>query len=262
LQAVGCALGSRKKGKDEVVYVSSGEGTTAQGDFHEALNWATRDKLPVIFLIQNNKYAISVPVENQLAGSSIYKIGSGYEGLNCFKVDGTDFFRSYDIAHKAVDLARTGGGPSLIEAETIRLLPHSSSDSQTKYRNKDELERDKTRDPLPGFESFLINNKYKSRDELDVIQRKIKEEIDQAAEDADKVAHPSPDSVSNYVFAPTEEVKDSIPHTANQEGEREDKEGQGKQHQSENPSRRHIAEPTVNNCHPWNPVQHSAQINP
>lgn len=218
LQAVGCALGAVKEGKDEVVYVSSGEGTTAQGDFHEALNWAARDKLPVIFLIQNNKYAISVPVSNQLAGGSIYKIGSGYQGLNCFKIDGTDFFKSHDIARKAVELARTGKGPSLIEAETIRLLPHSSSDSQTKYRSKEELENDKTRDPLPAFESFLISKKIKSGNELVFITQKIKEEIDKAAEDAEKIAHPLPDSVTDFVFAPGQKITETHPQTSPHEG--------------------------------------------
>jgi 2-oxoisovalerate dehydrogenase E1 component len=208
LQAVGCALGAQKEGKDEVVYVSSGEGTTAQGDFHEALNWATRDKLPVIFLVQNNKYAISVPVENQLAGSSIYKIGAGYEGLNRFEVDGTDFFKSYEVAQKAVDLARAGQGPSLVEADTIRLLPHSSSDSQIKYRSQKELEEDRKNDPIPKFETYLIREKIKSEKEIEILKNQIKQEIDKAAEAMDKKDHPNPDSVYDYIFAPEEENSD------------------------------------------------------
>ena len=202
LQAVGCALGARKKGKDEVVYVSSGEGTTAQGDFHEALNWATRDKLPVIFLVQNNKYAISVPVENQLAGSSIFKIGAGYEGLFRFKINGTDFFESYEVAQKAVDLARTGQGPSLIEADTIRLLPHSSSDSQIKYRSSVELEEDRRNDPIPKFESYLIQKKIINEKEIEILKNQTKKEIDLAAEAMDKKDHPDPKSVYDYLFAP------------------------------------------------------------
>jgi len=220
LQAVGCALGALKEGKDEIVYVSSGEGTTAQGDFYEALNWAARDKLPVIFLIQNNKYAISVPVSDQLAGGSIYKIGSGYEGLNCFKVDGTDFFESHEIAQKAVELARTGEGPSLIEAETIRLLPHSSSDSQSKYRNKEELEQEKARDPIPAFESYLTDKKILNPESLDSVKQKIKSEIDKAAEEAEKVAHPSPNSVERYIFAPLQKIPPSTPAPATNEGEK------------------------------------------
>jgi 2-oxoisovalerate dehydrogenase E1 component len=204
LQAVGCALGAQKEGKDEVVYVSSGEGTTAQGDFHEALNWATRDKLPVIFLIQNNKYAISVPVKNQLAGSSIYKIGAGYEDLNRYKVDGTDFFKSYEVAQKAVELARAGKGPSLIEAETIRLLPHSSSDSQIKYRSQKELDEDRKNDPIPKFEHFLIKEKILDAKEIEHFKIQIKKEIDQASEAMDKMAHPDPNTVYEFLFSPDE----------------------------------------------------------
>jgi 2-oxoisovalerate dehydrogenase E1 component len=217
LQAVGCALGAKKEGKDEVVYVSSGEGTTSQGDFHEALNWATRDKLPVIFLIQNNKYAISVPVEDQLAGSSIYKIGAGYEGLNRFKVDGTDFFKSYEVALKAVELARSAEGPSLIEADTIRLLPHSSSDSQIKYRSKEELENDQKNDPIPKFETYLVHEKILTEKEIEALKIQIKKEIDLAAEAMDKKAHPDPQTVEHYLFAPQDKNADlqytSGPHS-------------------------------------------------
>ena len=118
-----------KQGKDEVVYVSSGEGTTSQGDFHEAINWAAKEKLPVIFVIQNNKYAISVHVSEQMAGRSVYRFTAGYQGLTRFKVDGTDFFESYRVMKQAVEKIRQGEGPVLVEAETVRLLAHSSSDS-------------------------------------------------------------------------------------------------------------------------------------
>ncbi len=205
LQAVGCALGAKKLEKDEVIYVSSGEGTTSQGDFHEALNWATRDRLPVIFLIENNKYAISVHVDEQTAGSSIYKVGAGYEGLNRFKVDGTDFFASYETFRRAVTLAREGRGPSLIEAETVRLLPHSSSDSDKKYRSAEELQADREKDPIPLLEAYLITGKHFSGEELDTIKASIKTEVDEAAEKADAAPAPKPESVMHFLFAPKEE---------------------------------------------------------
>ncbi|MFQ6114289.1 MAG: thiamine pyrophosphate-dependent dehydrogenase E1 component subunit alpha, partial [bacterium] len=113
LQAVGCAMGCKKEGTDEVVYVSSGEGSTSQGDFHEALNWASRDKLPVIFVIQDNKYAISVPVYQQTAGG-VYYLAQGYEGLHRYKVEGTDFIQSYKTMKEAVKRARSGQGPSIV----------------------------------------------------------------------------------------------------------------------------------------------------
>jgi len=201
LQATGCALGAVKEGKDEVVYVSSGEGTTSQGDFHEALNWASRDKLPVIFVIQNNKYAISVHVNEQTAGSSIYKIGAGYEGLNRFKVNGTDVFKSFQIINEAISLAREGKGPSLIEAETVRLLPHSSSDSQKKYRSQEELENDKTSDPISSLEKYLLEQKILNSKEIESFKSEIKKELDTAADEANTEEHPTEESAKTHLFS-------------------------------------------------------------
>ena len=201
LQATGCALGAIKEKKDEVVYVSSGEGTTSQGDFHEALNWATRDKLPVIFVIQNNKYAISVPIEEQTAGKSIYKLAAGYEGLNRFKVDGTDVFESLEIMEEAVALARKNQGPSLIEADTVRLFPHSSSDSQKKYRSLEELEKDKSKDPILNLEKYLLKNSIISADEINSIKTQLKKNVDTAAEAAEAEDHPSKESLSSFLYS-------------------------------------------------------------
>ena len=201
LQATGCALGAIKEKKDEVVYVSSGEGTTSQGDFHEALNWATRDKLPVIFVIQNNKFAISVPIAEQMAGKSVYKLGAGYEGLNRFKVDGTDVFESLKTMQNAVALARKGKGPSLIEADTVRLFPHSSSDSQKKYRSLEELEEDKTKDPIINLEKYFLKNSIISTDEINSIKTQIKKEVDAAAESAEAEKEPTKDTVTKFLFS-------------------------------------------------------------
>ncbi len=205
LQAVGTALAAVKEGKDEVVYVSSGEGTTSQGDFHEALNWASRERLPVIFVIQNNKYAISVPISEQTAGQSVYRLTAGYEGLTRYKVDGTDFFASYEVLTKAAEQARKGQGPILIEAETVRLLPHSSSDSQIKYRDKEELEREKALDPILRFERELIETGLFSAEELEAFKKQIKNEVDEAAERAEQHPDPDPATLTHYLYAPPEE---------------------------------------------------------
>lgn len=205
LQAVGCALGAKKEGKDEVVYVSSGEGTTAQGDFHEAVNWAAKDRLPVIFVIQDNKYAISVHVNTQIAGGSIYDLVAGYQGLNRFKVDGTDLLNSYQTAQRAVEFARSGNGPSLIDAETVRLLPHSSSDSDKKYRSLEELEDDRKNDPLPKFESYLLREGIITHEDIKKITASIKKDVDQAAEQAEEFALPSKESLTLYLYAPDDE---------------------------------------------------------
>ncbi|NOG45962.1 MAG: tungsten formylmethanofuran dehydrogenase [Calditrichaeota bacterium] len=208
LQAVGCAMASKKLGSDEIVYVSSGEGTTSQGDFHEALNWASRDKLPVIFVIQNNKYAISTHVSQQTTGGSISQIGSGYPGLDTHRVDGTDFFASYEIMKKAVAYTRSGKGPVLIEADTVRLMPHSSSDSQKKYRTAEELEADKKKDPIIGFEAELVKNKIVSLEDLEKLKKQYKQEVDQAAEEADAQPHPEDDSLYSHLL--TEKNDDNL----------------------------------------------------
>ena len=127
LQATGAAFALQRNDDRGVVYVSSGEGTTSQGDYHEALNWASREKAPVIFHVENNGYAISVPIEEQTAGSSIFKISAGYENLHRIKIDGTDYFESLLAFKLAVDRARKGLGPTVIESMVVRLLPHSSS---------------------------------------------------------------------------------------------------------------------------------------
>jgi 2-oxoisovalerate dehydrogenase E1 component len=130
LQAVGSALSAVYRGTDEVSYVGGGEGSTSEGEFFEAINWAARAKLPTIFCIQNNKFAISVPIEQQTAGGSVYKVVAGFEGLHRFHIDGTNFLESYATAKEAVRLARNGEGPSFIYADVVRLRSHSASDAQ------------------------------------------------------------------------------------------------------------------------------------
>ncbi len=220
LQAVGTAMAAVKQGKDEIVYVSSGEGTTSQGDFHEAINWASRERLPVVFVVQNNKYAISVHVSEQMSGRSVYRFTAGYEGLTRFKVDGTDFFESYRVMKEAVSKARQGEGPVLIEAETVRLLPHSSSDSQIKYRPKEELEAEKRKDPIPRFEKQLIESGLFVQDELEAFKKKVKEEVDVAAERAEKHPEPDPKTLYHFLYAPPEETADLVYEKSQPNGDR------------------------------------------
>lgn len=199
LQAVGTALAIQRDGSDEVVMVSSGEGTTSQGDFHEALNWAAREKAPVIFLVEDNDYAISVPKSQQTAGGSIYDLTAGYGDLHRFEVDGCDLFKSYDVMKKAVELARTGQGPSVVVADVVRLLPHSSSDNQAKYRSSDELTADQKRDPIPKLEKRLLAEKIYSADEIETLRQEVKEEIDRAAEAAETADFPDPATAHHHV---------------------------------------------------------------
>jgi 2-oxoisovalerate dehydrogenase E1 component len=202
LQAVGTAMGAVRDGTDEVVYVSSGEGATSEGEFHEALNWASREHLPVIFLIQNNGYAISVPVEEQVSGGSVFKMTQGYEGLKRLEVDGSDFPEIIRVTSEAVALARSGKGPVLIEARTVRLLPHSSSDDQRKYRPADDLAEDVQRDPIPLMEKYLIGKKVFTAEEAAAIRTQMQERIDMAAVETEALALPDPADVECHVYAP------------------------------------------------------------
>ncbi|MCL5033542.1 MAG: dehydrogenase E1 component subunit alpha/beta [Bacteroidetes bacterium] len=216
LQAVGTALACVRDKKDQVVYVSSGEGATSEGEFSEALNWASREKLPVIFCIEDNHYAISVPEWQQTAGGSVYEIAKGYENLARYKVNGTDFRESYAAAKEAVARARKGEGPSLIVADVVRLLSHSSSDDDRKYRPKDEIEKDHARDPLLVMESLLISEQIVTQAEVESIQKETKRRVDEAADWAESRPLPDPSTVTLHLFAPAEtyshfEFEKSVP---------------------------------------------------
>jgi 2-oxoisovalerate dehydrogenase E1 component len=202
LEAVGTALGAVKEGTDEVVYVSSGEGSTSEGEFHEAINWAARERLPVIFLIQDNKFAISVTKKEQTAAKSVYHLTSGYEGLNRYEVDGCDFIASHEVATDAVAKARKGDGPSLILAHTVRLLPHSSSDDQRKYRSEDDLAKDRARDPIPQFEKYLLEQKILTSSSLKNLQQEVLERIDRAADAAEQERQQDAENLLKYVYSP------------------------------------------------------------
>ncbi len=209
LEAVGTAMGAVKEGKDEVVYVSSGEGATSEGEFHEAVNWSARERLPVIFLIQNNRFAISVPVKEQVAGKSVCEMVKGYEGLNRCRVDGSDFSEVYEAASEAVEKARRGAGPSVIEADCVRLLAHSSSDDQRKYRDPDELLEDQKRDPLPRLESYLVEDGILKSADIQRIRQDLQFRIDQAASHAEGEPLTDVGDLERYVYSPHVEVSAS-----------------------------------------------------
>ena len=200
LQAVGMALASKKEGSDEVVYVSSGEGATSEGEFFEAVNWAARESLPVIFFVQDNKFAISVPVSQQTAGGSVFEVTKGFAGLNREEVDGTDFFLTYDAMQKAVARARTGKGPTLLVAHTVRLLPHSSSDDHAKYRTKEEIERDKKLDPIPKLTTWLIEQGMLTDQSAQQIADEVKDAIDKAADYAEGRPVPDASTVMDHLY--------------------------------------------------------------
>jgi 2-oxoisovalerate dehydrogenase E1 component len=205
LQAVGAALSCVYRETDEVSYVGGGEGSTSEGEFFEAINWSARAKLPAIFCIQNNKFAISVPIEQQTAGGSVYKVVAGFEGLHRFHIDGTDFLESYATAKEAVKLARSGKGPSFIYADVVRLRSHSASDSQEKYRSKEEIEKDKKGDPITKLEKVLIDRKILSKEEIDSIRKELNDFVVKSAEEAFAEPKPEPSTVEDHLFCPPDE---------------------------------------------------------
>jgi 2-oxoisovalerate dehydrogenase E1 component len=211
LNAVGVALAGVKKGEKYITFVSSGEGTTSQGEFHEAVNWASREKLPVFFLVENNKYAISVHVQQQSGGkdNSIAAMMSGYENLYTARIDGTDFNESYSAVQEAVDYIKAGKGPALIEADVVRLQSHSSSDDQKKYRDKDELEEDLKKCPVEKLSKKLISEGIISEDEYENMKKEIADEINEAAEEAYNRKDPVPGDADRFVYDESE-YRDSL----------------------------------------------------
>ena len=201
LQAVGCAMSRKWENDHEIVYVSSGEGSTSEGEFHEALNWASREKLPIIFHIQDNEYAISVHVSEQTSGSSVFSMVNGYDNLSRYEVDGTNFFETDLAFREAIERARQGKGPSVIVSNVVRLLSHSSSDDQKKYRKKEDLDKDKNRDPLLVFEKNCIKNKILKENDFEKLRNEIIQIVDQDAEWADKQNHPDPNSATNHIYS-------------------------------------------------------------
>ncbi|MCH7495578.1 MAG: dehydrogenase E1 component subunit alpha/beta [Candidatus Marinimicrobia bacterium] len=200
LQAVGVAMGMKKRGSEEVVYVSSGEGTTSQGDFHEALNWASREKLPIIFFIEDNKYAISVHISEQTSGGSVYNMTRGYEGLSRYKMDGTDFTSSNNLMKEVIGRVRLGEGPALVEAECVRLLPHSSSDDQRKYRPEEELAADIANDPIEKLKDILLQSKVLTEEEEASLRESVLETVNKAVEYAESREESESDTAFRFVF--------------------------------------------------------------
>jgi len=183
-----------------VAMTSMGEGSSNQGDVHEGLNFAAIHKLPFILCVENNGYAISVPVSKQLALPDVAARAAGY-GIPGVVVDGADVLGCYRAAREAVDRARRGDGPTLIEAKVIRLTAHSSDDQQTKYRSAEELAALQESDPLPRFRAQLKDAGVLT-DELEArIAAEVKADIDEATDYAEGAADPTPENAMKWVFA-------------------------------------------------------------
>jgi len=205
LPAAGVARAVKADGQDAVVYVESGEGATSEGEFFEALNWAARESLPVLFVVQNNGYAISVPQQTQTA-SSVRKIAEGF-GVRAVEMDGTSFDALYERVPDLIQWIREGNGPVLIEAKVVRLDPHSSSDDHRKYRNDDELLHALEWDPLLQMEARILEDQILSAGEMEFIRQEVKAEVEKAAEWADAQPEPDGRDLMVNIYAETPDVK-------------------------------------------------------
>jgi 2-oxoisovalerate dehydrogenase E1 component alpha subunit len=198
-QATGTALAFKMRGEDGVVLVTGGEASTSQGDWHEAMNFAGIHDLPVIFLIENNVYAISVPEKLQVAGSIAGRAaGYGFPGR---EVDGNDVLAVYETAKEAVERARRGEGPTLIEAKTYRLTAHSSDDDDRRYRERDEVENWRKKDPIVRYEHYLEEAGLLDEDTKEEIEDRVKQQVAEASDYAEQAPPADPEEALGRVYA-------------------------------------------------------------
>ena len=224
LQAVGCAEAGRflsrhpeaaKKASgdyrqfkdvtfqgDEVTYVSLGDGTSSEGEFWEALNTASNSKLPTIFCVQDNGYAISVPVEVQTAGGNISRLVSGFPNFHFEEMDGTDPVATYAAFRRSVDYCRAGNGPSFVHAHVIRPYSHSLSDDERLYRPDAERERDAQRDPITRLQMFLLREGILDEKGINRLEKQVEDDLQEAVDRALEAVFPSPDTVMQFIYSP------------------------------------------------------------
>jgi 2-oxoisovalerate dehydrogenase E1 component len=211
LQAVGCAEAIQKASRlgisegfegDEIVYVSSGDGTTSEGEFWESLNTACNLQLPILYLIQDNEYAISVPVEVNTAGGSISKLVKSFPGLKIEEVDGCDFMASYDVMQRAVAHVRERKGPAFVHAHVIRPYSHSLSDDEILYRPPEERDAEALRDPITTFPRWLVEQGHATEARIEEIRQEVDAVVLAATDNA--LAQPQPDGSTVYfaVYSP------------------------------------------------------------
>lgn len=202
LHAVGLAWAERYRGRQQVALTLFGDGATSEGDFHEALNMAGVFRAPVVFFCQNNGYAISTPLALQTAAAAIADKAVGY-GMEGIQVDGNDLLAVYAVTAQAVDRARTGEGSTLIEALTYRLGPHTTSDNPDRYRDRDETEAWRQRDPLHRVREYLTIQGFWSDHEQEELLQEVEQSVNQAVMRAESLPSPKPDHMFSAMFAHT-----------------------------------------------------------
>lgn len=200
LHAVGIALAAKVRNTGQVAMTSMGEGSSNQGDVHEGLNFAAIHRLPFVFVVENNGYAISVPAAREVATTNVADRAAGY-GIPGVVVDGSDVLACYVASRDAVARARAGEGPTLIEAKVTRLTAHSSDDQQTKYRSEEELASERARDALPVFRRQLQDAGVLTEEVEERVAGLVKAAVDDATEYAETQPDPDPATATRYVYA-------------------------------------------------------------
>lgn len=204
LHAAGIAYSKKYKKENAVVGTWFGEGGTSEGDWHGAMNFAGIHKLPIVFICENNQYAISVHESKQVAGR-VYKRAEGY-GMPGAEGDGNDVLESYRLSKEAVDRARSGEGPSLIELRTYRYYSHTSDDDDRTYRPREEVEEWKRKDPIPRFEEYLRSVDLADDKRIEEIKERSRTDVAEGVKQADEAEFPDVATASKYVFADLEVV--------------------------------------------------------
>jgi 2-oxoisovalerate dehydrogenase E1 component alpha subunit len=198
--AAGIAYAARYRREDTVVGCWFGEGATSEGDWHEGVNFASIHRLPVVFVCENNHYAISVPEKKQMAVANVADRAAAY-GIPGVVVDGNDVLACYEAMLAAVERARAGDGPTLIEAKTYRFFPHTSDDDDRSYRSREEVEEAKHHDPIHRFEHHLRDVGVIDDDDIEAINAEIKADIDRQIDEAWNAPDPDPSTLGRHVFA-------------------------------------------------------------
>jgi 2-oxoisovalerate dehydrogenase E1 component alpha subunit len=199
-KAAGIAYAAKLQKQDVVVLCTFGDGATSQGEFHEGVNFAAVHRLPVVFVCENNSYAISVPIRLQTANPNIADRAAGY-GIPGVTVDGTDVPASYGAVKEAVARARSGEGPTLIDAKIWRINSHTSEDNQAKYRSAEEMEEAARHDPITRFTDWLIQRRWITAEAAAEVQAASDREASDAADWAEQQPDPLPEDALKNVFA-------------------------------------------------------------
>jgi 2-oxoisovalerate dehydrogenase E1 component len=189
--------------RDEITLITIGEGSTSEGEFWESLSTACTRNLPVLFLVEDNGYAISTPVEVQTPGGDLSRVVSGFDGLQTYKCDGTDYLASLDTMGEAVAYVRSRRSPALVHAKVIRPYSHSLSDDEKLYKTKEERESEARRDPIVRLRDLILSEELASAEQLAELARDVEREVNAAAEQALAAPKPEPETASRYVFSPT-----------------------------------------------------------